>query len=71
MLDGPKPGRPPFHKGDQLEIQSDATAGYAAAMHITVLDVSNWPWVVVKSEQGEVWLNFNHVVTAKNIAATK
>jgi hypothetical protein len=68
-LDPSRPGRPPFHKGDQLEIQSDAIS--STAMRVTVLDPSNWPWVVVKTETGELWLNFNHVVTARNIVSAK
>jgi len=70
-LDPPKQGKSPFHQGDQLEIRGDASAAFIGVTRIIVLDPTNWPWVLVKAEQGEVWLNFNHVVMVKNSAAVK
>lgn len=65
-----KPGKPPFRNGEQLEIQCDATL-FAGVTRITVLDSEHWPWVRVKWERGETWLNFDHVVIAKIVATTK
>ena len=70
-LDPPRRGALPFRKGDQLEIQGDTSAAFTGVTRITVLDATNWPWVLVRAEQGEVWLNFDHVVTAKNVAMSK
>ena len=70
-LDPPSQGKQPFHKGDELEIQGDASVPFTGAMRVAVLDATNWPWVFVKSVQGEMWLNFNHVVTAKNIGTAR
>ena len=61
---------PPFQTGDRLEIQSDATV-FSSLTRITVLNTAHWPWVRVRSEQGEAWLNFDHVVIAKTVASTK
>ncbi len=60
----------PFHKGEQLDIQSDATNA-PGVIRIAVLDITHWPWVLVKREQGEEWLNFDHVVTARAVGAVK
>ena len=62
--------RSPFREGEQLDIQGDATA-FSVLTRITVLDTVHWPWVRVKWAQGETWLNFDHVVIAKNVAMTK
>lgn len=69
-LEQPNHGKSPFHKGEQLDIQSDATIS-PAMMRIAVLDTTHWPWVLVKREQGEEWLNFDHVVIAKAVTAAK
>jgi hypothetical protein len=61
---------PPFRQGDRLDIQC-AAAVFPGATRITVLDATHWPWVMVKSEQGETWLNFDHVVIAKEVAGGK
>lgn len=61
---------PPFRNGDQLDIQSDAMV-FSGVTRITVLNTAHWPWVRVKSEQGEAWLNFDHVVIAKAVAFAK
>ena len=63
-------GAPPFHKGDQLDIRGDATV-FSGLTRLTVLDTAHWPWVLVKSEQGETWLNFGHVLIAKNVVPVK
>jgi len=69
-LEQPNHGKLPFHKGEQWDIQSDATIS-PSMMRIAVLDTTHWPWVLVKREQGEEWLNFDHVVMAKAVAAAK
>ena len=69
-LEQPNHGRPPFRKGDQLDIQGDA-AVVSGIKRITVLDTTHWPWVLVKSEQGETWLNFDHVAISKSVAIVK
>jgi len=65
-----KASRPPFQSGDQLDIQSDAAA-FSATTRVTILSTMHWPWVRVRSEQGEAWLNFDHVVVAKNVVSTR
>lgn len=65
-----KHGKSPFQDGEQLDIQSDSTV-IASATRITVLDIAHWPWVRVKSEREETWLNFDHVVIAKKVVAAK
>jgi len=69
-LEQPSHGKSPFQKGEQLDIQSDATVS-SGVTRIAVLDTTHWPWVLVKQEGGEVWLNFEHVVTAKAVATGK
>jgi hypothetical protein len=69
-LEQPKNSQPPFRKGDQLDVQCDTTAP-AGATHIAVLDTAHWPWVLVQGAQGEMWLNFDHVVAAKMAASAK
>jgi hypothetical protein len=66
----PKHGKLPFQKGEQLDIQGDATI-FSGVTRVTVLGTEHWPWVRVKWEQGETWLNFDHVVIAKNVATAK
>jgi len=63
-------GKSPFHRGEQLDIRSDATIS-SGMTRIAVLDTAYWPWVLVKGEKGEEWLNFDHVVTAKTVAIAK
>lgn len=70
LLLEPKSSKPPFQDGDQLDVQSDATV-FSIVTRITVLNIAHWPWVRVKSEQGEAWLNFDHVVIARTVAAAK
>ncbi|TCO91792.1 hypothetical protein EV701_10773 [Chthoniobacter flavus] len=65
-----KASRPPFQSGDQLDIQSDATV-FSGVTRVTILSTTHWPWVRVRSEQGEAWLNFDHVVVAKNVVSTR
>jgi len=69
-LEQPGHEKSPFHKGEQFDIQSDATIS-SGSTRIAVLDTTHWPWVLVKLEQGEAWLNFDHVVTAKPVIAVK
>jgi len=69
-LEHPAHGDSPFHKGDLLDIQGDL-ALFPVVTRITVLDTAHWPWVLAKSAQGETWLNFDHVVIVKNVAAVK
>ncbi|MEP6671663.1 MAG: hypothetical protein ABJF10_21045 [Chthoniobacter sp.] len=69
-LEQPGHEKSPFHKGEQLDIQGNATVA-AGVTRIAVLDTTYWPWVLVKLEQREVWLNFDHVVTAKTVATAK
>lgn len=64
------PAKSPFSKGEQLDIRGDVTV-FPGVTRITVLDTEHWPWVRVKWEQGETWLNFDHVVIAKTVAITK
>jgi hypothetical protein len=61
---------PPFRDGDRLDIQTDGTV-FSTATRITILNAKHWPWVLVKSEQGECWLNFDHVVVAKAVTVAK
>jgi hypothetical protein len=70
-LDPPRRAALPFRKGDQLEIQGDTSAAFTRVTRITVLDATNWPWVLVQVDHSEVWLNFDHVVMAKNVATSK
>jgi len=70
VLEQPGHVKSPFHKGEQFDIQGDATMA-STAMRIAIVDTAHWPWVLVKLEQGEAWLNFDHVVTAKAVVAGK
>jgi len=63
-------GSSPFHEGEQWDIQGDATV-FSTVTRITILDVTHWPWVRVRQERDEMWLNFDHVVLAKSVAMTK
>ena len=66
----PRVAKPPFSKGEQLDIRGDATI-FTGVTRITVLDPSHWPWVRVKWGQAEMWLNFDHVVIASSVATPK
>jgi len=56
-------GTTPFHGGDNLEIREIQPAAIAGR-RVTVLDVQHWPWVLVRTPQGEAWVNFDHVYSA-------
>jgi len=64
------PAKSPFSKGEQLDIRGDVTV-FPGVTRITVLNTAHWPWVRVKWEQGETWLNFDHVVIAKSVVNAK
>lgn len=67
----PRPSKSPFRNGEQLDIRGDATMIFTGVTRITVLDTEHWPWVRVKWEQRETWLNFDHVVIVKNVLISK
>ncbi|HEY3841550.1 MAG TPA: hypothetical protein VGL72_33500 [Bryobacteraceae bacterium] len=51
-----------------MEIHGETSVPFTGAARVTVLDATGWSWVLVKSEQGEMGLNFDHEAAAKNIA---
>ncbi len=67
---GASAGRTPFHNGDALEIH-EPQSGVAVGRHVTILDTQHWPWVLVKTPQGESWVNFDHVYSARHAGAEK
>jgi len=69
-LEPPMLASSPFQKGDQLEIRN-VQSEPSVYTRITVIDVKNWPWVYVKSTDGEVWINFNHVYSARYVVGAK
>ena len=67
---GTSAGRTPFRNGDALEIH-EPQSGVVAGRHVVVLDVQHWPWVLVKTPQGEAWVNFDHVYSARHAGGEK
>jgi hypothetical protein len=67
-LEPPSRGNPPFRQGEQLEVQGNPNVS-AGVMRITIVDISHWPWVLASSERGRAWLNFDHMVMVKTVAA--
>jgi hypothetical protein len=65
-----KASRPPFQNGDQLDIQGDGPV-FSGVIRVTILSAAHWPWVRVRSEQGESWLNFDHVVVARSVVSAR
>jgi hypothetical protein len=63
--------RVPFRSGDSLEIHESQSGAAGAGRHVTILDVQHWPWVLVKTPQGEAWVNFDHVYSARHTAPEK
>jgi len=67
-------GTTPFHGGDNLEIhetQPGTATATVSGRRVTILDVQHWPWVLVHTPQGEAWVNFDHVSSARHAAPEK
>jgi hypothetical protein len=69
-LERPMPASCPFQKGDQLEIR-DGQSESSASTRVTVIEVKNWPWIYVKSADGEVWINFGRVYSARYVVGAR
>lgn len=65
-------GTTPFHGGDNLEIHEiQPAAATLAGRRVTVLDVQHWPWVLVRTPQGDAWVNFDHVYSVGHAVPEK
>src|SRR5258708_1424030 len=60
----------PFRVGDQLQLDAEG-AGALDVKMITVLQMVNWPWVLVRFDTGrkpyEEWINFAQIRTVRRM----
>ncbi len=65
-------GTTPFRGGDNLEIREiQPGTTTLAGRRVTVLDVQHWPWVLLRTPQGDAWVNFDHIYSAGHTVPEK